>query len=472
MMDPEMGPPPPEYAAVMQPAPPSAAVHEVHELYYPPPAGPPPDVGAPPPGAPPAAPGFASLAPYVASSLFAASSPASALTGVDAIIDWQPRASIGYPALNVNKDDIGGNFDSLMPTPMHAAAKLSGFGASDHARRHTSMYVQNMRRPSTFNVVTAERARRLGMGDKHGREGGARAGSRGRSQRIGAAVKIETHSIAAVQAATSDADAARLATSEDAADMDIFALATLTEAAKIRATFLMLACQAVLSGLCLVSLWVAFASYREETLVAALHVLEPGLSGITLAFAQISLVGSVLRVLAAHDLAATLYADLSERDSRRMAWAQATSGTMAALSNLVVVVCCLVGTRGLTAVLHGGPQSADGFLAPSVQAAWPAATEHAAWHSKVIGVLFGLRSGFGLFAGLCAFLDAQRLILPQVRSAVFDSAAQREKGAKQLAATPQHLIPQPWMGSGDYVLSPVSPGSITAPSPDQSVLSP
>lgn len=216
------------------------------------------------------------------------------------------------------------------------------------------VFVQNARRPSDFTPVAPGRARRL-YGIDGGRTGATEVngGGSGNASGSGSAAKqrqiaSNVCSVAAIDVAALDADAAQLIMSFDSSDQNIFELLGIGEDWRLRSTVLFFVGQGLLLGLSLIA-GAAAITLPEARLKEALQLLEPGLTGFTIAFSETALIGCLLQMMDRRERSnvalvgepAPSADPETERDHPNTARFQLVPGVVSALANAVVLLCCL-----------------------------------------------------------------------------------------------------------------------------------
>lgn len=276
------------------------------------------------------------------------------------------------------------------------------------------IYVQ-ARRQADFRAVAPERAMQLFGASDLEAEGGSGRRRSGHAGRLAEKAQGNQHQLCAVAAWTAmsfDSDAVALAFSRDQSDQDILELLSHSEAWRLRSTAVIFAGQALLFGLCLIAGWLSVRAHGDVELGRALDLLEPGLGGATLALAEMSLVGSALRILTAHDAAESMGAQDSDSlgadaERGREKWAKALMATCSFLANCGVVMVCLIATRGTEAIVTVARNTTGEWLTE-----WQTAKDDT--HYETMRLLLGLRFAFGALAAAPALVEAQRMTLPMI----------------------------------------------------------
>jgi len=219
--------------------------------------------------------------------------------------------------------------------------------------------------------------------------------------------------VAMLEATVFNPDVPSLLASESALDHDIAALLVAGERFRLSGIVIFFTCQGLLMGL---SLLAATASRMKPALLAeALGILEPWMTSMSIALAEVALVGCILRMLSMLERAAASAVAASasseddveaagsggQRDLQRRAWAQASFSVIGAMANFAVLICCLL-------------SCSDG---DSYGAAVWSATAPGSWKADGAKLLLSLRAWFALLAMAPVVLDMQCLVSPPLPAA-------------------------------------------------------
>eukprot|EP00931_Biecheleriopsis_adriatica_P048999 TRINITY_DN28332_c0_g2_i1.p1 TRINITY_DN28332_c0_g2~~TRINITY_DN28332_c0_g2_i1.p1 ORF type:complete len:415 (-),score=85.51 TRINITY_DN28332_c0_g2_i1:32-1276(-) len=309
---------------------------------------------------------------------------APALMGAPA---YAPRVAAAQP-LQVHVEDC--YFDTLVAPGATSSPMFAGSPSPRAVAHEPEVYVQSLRAPSSFKALSPEKARKLGFGSTQSVHR-----HRGRSTDHAAKGRVDDSSveqvaslnITAVEAALLDADVAALgAKAQGTQDRDVFDLVAACQGSRLLSCLVCFTSQGLLLGASLLTGLLALSASAASS-----EAVEPSLRGMTMAAAQFCLVGNVLQAshgyeskLAGADIGPITSAgsEDAERDLNLRAWSGVANSAVAAVANVAVLLCCLLGTSAAFAEV--GDRE----------------------------MLLRFRAGFGLFAIWPAFLDMKHKVLP------------------------------------------------------------
>lgn len=364
----------------------------------------------------------------------------------------------------------------------------------------SQIYVQDAQNGSEFRAIAPDRARRVYGLSKSEAVHRGRGQSKKKNDREDQPKSSKILTVPALRAIALDRDA--LSLGHLGTDDQILDVLVYSEAWMLLTAVVCLACQCILTGLCLVHAALVFASRPQpiisteaevedeessgfQLLADVLLVLEPYLSAFTLSFAEIGFIGALVRIWHAHDRATTneameaaeatgdeadTHENLEELQVRQEALSQATLAVIVAVCNLSVVVASFAGSANTAQLLYNGraelpanytvnstsEDASQQLLYKGSRAALLVnGTESISvaealiggfneWHPRTSRLLSGLRAGFGLFALIPAILELNLLVTPTLSALTAPSQTGVASVVEEAKALEEQMSHESW----------------------------